>query len=584
MSAAGRRVRPRANRSDAAPAPRAAAIAPVGGDRVTTALIVALAAGVLLRVFAAALPGNALWGWDAWRDLPRAAAIGLACASVLAFVPAVGNAARRALEPAGRALDRGPWAPALLAAAFAALVLLARDDVRFVGDATFRLAAVSVRGDDARTLPQIGPLDRLLNVALPRVLDDALPMGPAGALQLAGALQALAFAAAAVAFVRALPAGTLARAGALVVLLSSGVPVHFAGYAKFGSLCIGLLVLAAGLARLARDGASRAGAAQLVAGLAIALLAHRTGLLAAPAALAGAALAARPRDGRPAPRAAQLALVAAFAGTVAALPWAAGLLQRYDRARHLADAGITPARLRDALDVLGVFAPLAPAGVVAAGFAWPRVPAPARAVAALYALPWFALLATVTGSQGAPRDWDMHAAAGLVAAAGTAAALALAWEHGERARRTIGTAALVAPARRCGCSTGTRAHNSPGWTASSRTGRSGATSPPPAPTTSSARARTGSSGGTRRSCTGRPRRSARRTPATSIRWDSRTRVPGDSRRRRRGSRRRTAGTRRTRTRSSVGRCSRWPATTSPRRPRGSTPRSRGTRGSGTPCG
>lgn len=441
MSAHGRRARPKAPRADAA-APAAPARAELPG--VAWPLLAAIAACALLRGVAALLPGDALWGWDAARDLPAMVALALALMTALAFTPPVREALNVALEALGRALGRGWGAAAVAALALAAVALLARDPVRFAGDATLRLATVTVRGDDARTLLQAAPLDRALNVALPRALDDALPVGPEGALQIAGALQALAFALAAAAFARALPVHAVARGGAFLALVASGVPVHLAGYAKFGPLLAGLLLLAAGGVRLLRDGASRTGAMQLVCGYGIALLAHRTGLFAAPAALLAAWLAARGTPWPRAPLPARLAFVLVLAASAAAAPWALGLLRHYDRARHLAGAGPTPARLADAFDTLGLLAPLWPAGVLAAGLAWRRPGARAAfAVAAVAAAPWLALLVCVTGSQGAMRDWDMHTPAGLVVAVLAAAALAAAWDGAAPARRTAGAAAAV---------------------------------------------------------------------------------------------------------------------------------------------
>ncbi len=442
MSAHGRRARPKAPRADAPAAPVAPARAELPG--VAWPLLAAIAACALLRGVAALLPGDALWGWDAARDLPAMLALALAMMTALAFVPPVREALNVALEALGRALGRGWGAAAVAAIALAAVAMLARDPVRFAGDATLRLATVTVRGDDARTLLQAAPLDRLLNVALPRALDDALPVGPEGALQITGALQSLAFALAAAAFARALPVHAVARGGAFVALVASGVPVHLAGYAKFGPLLASLLLMAAGSVRLLRDGTSRTGAMQLVSGYGIALLAHRTGLLAAPAALLAAWLGARGTPWPRAPLPTRLAFVLVLAASAAAAPWALGLLRHYDRARHLDGAGPTPARLVDAFDTLGLLVPLWPAGVLAAFLAWRRTGARAAfAVAAVAAAPWLVLLACVTGSQGAMRDWDMHTPAGLVVAVIAAAALAAAWDGAAPARRTAGAAAAV---------------------------------------------------------------------------------------------------------------------------------------------
>lgn len=412
-------------------------IAPPQGARVLLAL---LAACVLARAVAPMAGGTALWGLDLARDLPPAAGATAALVALAGFVPGSRDAIARGLAALGRALEARRVAAVLPAIAFAVLALLARDPVRLVGDSTLRLATVPVRGDLARTLPQAGPLDLLLNVALPRALDDATGLDAAGALQAVGAAMVLVWALAAAAFARALGAGPTGTALAWVAIVACGVPVHLAGYSKFGPLLVGLLLAATGAVRLLRDGSSRAGAIALGTGMAIALLGHRTALLAAPAAVLAAALASRPRPGAAAPRAARVALAATVVVTLAALPWALGVFGAYDRERHLGDAGLTTRRALDAVQTLFLLAPIWPV------LAWAGArgaDARTRAVALAALLPALAVLVTITGSQGALRDWDVHTPAALLVTLVAAAALARAVAANETDWRSAAAAAAT---------------------------------------------------------------------------------------------------------------------------------------------
>ena len=417
-------------------------------DPAARAVTLALLALVALRGAGALVSAPGAWGLDTLHDLPPAAALALALLPLAALAPPLARPLAAGLEALGRGLGRrGPW-PYVAVALVAFLALLPpRDVLRFTGDSSLRLTAITVRGRVGLVFPQASPLDVAVNVRAARWLHDHLGLSGPAALQAAGAAVGAAWAAAALALARALAPGGLALAAALLATLLCGVPVHFAGYDKYGPLLAGLALAAAGLARLAAGGRPWL----LAAGMAVALAGHRSALLFVPAALAPLLLAARARPGSPRREALLAAALVGVAAAVA-LPGAARAFVSVDRGRHL-PVGWTPARLGDALELLLLLAPLAPAALVA----WLARPRGARAGpgtvgAALALAPALAQLALVRGSQGALRDWDMHTgAASVVVLAGAAALVAAlgpraarAGGAGAAARRTLGIAVLGA--------------------------------------------------------------------------------------------------------------------------------------------
>lgn len=370
------------------------------------------------------------WGLDTLRHAPGSLGLFVLALLVLACVPATAVGMRAACDGLGRALaSRGPAAGVLVALVIFVALLALRDPLHFVGDSGLRLAAITVRGDTGTVFPQAAPLDRLINLHFARALRDTLPISDADALQWAGALVGACWAATGLAFLRALDLRGAALGAAAMVLWSSGVMVHFAGYDKFGPLTLGLALAATGAVR------ALAGARPwlLVLGVTLALLSHRTGLLTLPAAVF--VLATTLRRGGDARRDGLIALAALAAVAIVAIPQALASLQSIDRARHL--SSWAPRQLWDALQLLWLLCPLWVAAVVAM---LPIGARPARAEAGpgagahgwLIALglgPWLALLLLVRGSQGAARDWDMHVPAASLVALATVAALGLAWQR-----------------------------------------------------------------------------------------------------------------------------------------------------------
>ncbi|MEO7867165.1 MAG: hypothetical protein ABIU54_05970, partial [Candidatus Eisenbacteria bacterium] len=289
--------------------------------------------------------------------------------------------------------------------------------------------AITVRGDTGTVFPQAALLDRAANLHLARALRDALPITDPDALQLVGAIVGALWAASGLALLRALSLNGAPLGAATLVLLLSGIPVHFAGYDKFGPLTLGLALAATGAVR-AMQGARPW---LLTLGMAVALLSHRTGLLVLPGALI--VLGALVRRGGSPRRDALLSLAGLVFISAYAVPQAFSSLTSIDRARHL--SGWAPGQLWDALQLLWFLVPLWLPGVVAA---WTLRALPARrdephwpgeahhAMAVALTLP-IVLLVAVRGSQGAARDWDMHVPTASLVALATSAALGLTWQR-----------------------------------------------------------------------------------------------------------------------------------------------------------
>jgi hypothetical protein len=452
---------------------RRARVAPAVRPREPAAprlLLLALALAFGLRAAASLLPIPSAWGLDVLRVWPRAQAIFVLLLGALGFVPAVARAMERAMawrgplgKRAARALDL-----VLTVCAGAALYQL-RDPVRWVGDLTTRVGQLTLDAPISKVFPQAAPLDRWVNIVIPRLL--IRPGIDAGeSLDIVGAVLGAVFTFAALAFLRAAGASRGRMIAAAALVLGGGYMLHFGGYDKFGPLLLGMVLAAWGAVRLAREGR---GAWAVGLGLVVCLLSHRSGFLLVPAAAWALAQGIRTAPDR---RARIEALGAAALIVVAAgwmLPKALHLLETIDRKQNLEGPVVTggtalvraltdaAVRSSDAINVLFLLVPLWPVGAAAAWLArrggsrghTPPAASPARGAApgpdgaprfslgplALLAIaPEVALLLVARGAQGAMRDWDMHVGAALVIALATAAALIEVW-------RRLGAAGSLAP-------------------------------------------------------------------------------------------------------------------------------------------
>jgi len=440
-----------------APLPPAPEAGPLGA-----AVPLALTCLVALRIVACFVPSGWVWGLDTFRHLPPFAMAGLMAVALAGLVPAAARAIERALDRAGRAWDRRPWAgDLLLAAGVFLLCLLLRDPLRFTGDSLMRagLPTMTVAGA-ARIMNYGFPLDDLVNVAIPRWLAQQ-GMASATALQLVGAAMGAAYALAASALVRAAGARGAARVAGALAALGAGTLVHFAGYDKFGPFMLGIALAMLGAIRLAREGT---GHVALAAGSALAFFSHRSAFCIVPAlawVLVRAWGAARTRPARTA-----LAATAVAAGLAAAvmLPRAVDVLRRIDSTVHL--PGGSEAASREATGVASAVtravqvtsvttfvAPLWLAGLVAAVALGRRGGRRARSPnsgftlgvpAALGLFGFAAVVLSISPGGGWPRDWDAALPLGAFVSLATAAALATWWSREAGPPRGVAAAAALA--------------------------------------------------------------------------------------------------------------------------------------------
>ena len=434
-------------------------------------LLLALALAFGLRAAASLLPIPRTWGLDVLSVWPRPQAIFVLLLGALGFVPGVARAMERAMGWRGPPGARAALALDLvLAVCVGAALYQLRDPVRWVGDLSTRVGQLTLDAPIAKVFPQAAPLDRWVNIVIPRLLIDA-GIDVAGSLYAVGAVVGAIFTLAALAFLRAAGASRGGMIAAAALVLGGGYMLHFGGYDKFGPLLLGMVLAAWGAMQLARDGR---GAWAVGAGVVVCLLSHRSGFLLVPAAAWALVQGFRTAPDR---RARFEALMAAAMIVVAAgwmLPKALHLLETIDRKQNLEGPAVTggtalaraltdaATRSSDAINVLFLLVPLWPAGVAAAwlvrrggarGETPPPAATPARSaapgpngaprfalgpVALLAVAPEVALLLVARGAQGALRDWDMHVGAALVIALATAAALIEVW-------RRLGAAGSLAP-------------------------------------------------------------------------------------------------------------------------------------------
>jgi tetratricopeptide (TPR) repeat protein len=425
-------------------------------------LVIALALAFALRAAASLLPIPGMWGLDTLRVWPLGWAVLLLLLGALGFVPPVARSIERAMGFGAPAGWRVGLAVDLTVTACVGIALFRwRDPVRWVGDLMTRVGQLTLDAPIAKVFPQAAPLDRWVNIVIPRHL-----IGPGmdvmGSLHVVGAMVGAICTLAALAYLRAAGAARATMIASALLVLGGGYMLHFAGYDKFGPLLAGTAIAAWGAARLAREGR---GAWAVGLGVVVCLLSHRSGFLLVPAAAWALAQGFRTAPDR---RARIEALVAGAAIVAVAgymLPKAIHLLETIDRRQNLEGppvAGGTPlaralagaaTRSSDAINLLFLLVPLWPAGLAAAWLARPtRAEGPDAArvapddaprfalgpVALLALAPEVALLLVARGAQGVMRDWDMHVGAALVVALATAGGLIAIW-------RRIGAAGSLAP-------------------------------------------------------------------------------------------------------------------------------------------
>jgi len=421
-------------------------------------LIASLALALALRAAASLLPIPGVWGLDTLRVWPRWQAIAIVLVGAVGFVPSIARGLERAMEALGSLGGRASYAlDGVLGVCVGLALYNLRDPVRWVGDLTTRNAQLTLGAPIAKVFPQAAPLDRWVNIVIPRHI-----MGPgldgSAALYLVGAIVGGLFTIVALSYLRAIGGTRATMVASAALVLGGGYMLHFAGYDKFGPLLVGIALAAYGAVRLAREGRD---AWALGTGIVVCLLSHRSGFLLVPAAAWALAQALR----RAPDRRARIEVMAAAAAIVVAagfmLPKALHLLETIDRKQNLEGpptAGGTflvhiiaaaATRSVDALNLLFLLVPLWPAGLAAAWLARRSGAAGVQSqdaaprfslvpVAWLAVAPQAALLLVARGAQGASRDWDMHVGAALVVALATAAGLLAIW-------RRVGASGSLAP-------------------------------------------------------------------------------------------------------------------------------------------
>ena len=426
------------------------------------AILGALIATLALQILGWRLTTNWLWGTSALHAWPAPGAAALVALALLGFVPAFARGVAAGLGALGHAWERAGTAGDMVAAGLFGLFLFCmRDPLRYVGDSYIRLGVLALGTMPARPLEHVFPLDRLINLTLPRAMAES-GIDAASGLQLMGALLGSAFAFTVFRFLRAAGARAAALPAGALVILGGALSTHFAGYDKFGPLLLGLAIAGLGAVELSRRGR---GFGRLGIGAAIAVLSHRSGFLALPAVLWAGAHAWR-RGERPARGRALLAAVALLAAAAAMLQPSLDTLLHFDRTVHLPGGAVAGARtgggwpaawlaVADAANALVFLVPLCLVAVSAAA-AWIAEPPehpesrehdPARFplawTASLAIAPFFALLLLVHPAGGWARDWDVGTGAGVVAALASGAILVRSWRS-PGAARTLPPAATLA--------------------------------------------------------------------------------------------------------------------------------------------
>ena len=414
--------------------------------RAAVALWASLALLALARAVLAFVPDMHAWSLNLQRFLAPAWAWVPWALAALVLAPPLARRAEPAFRRAGDAVARGSRLAGLAAFALAALLVAALPDVvRFVGDFQIRQGAIDEAAPVGAIFPQAMPLDALLHVVLPTRVMGAGGLDVNWAPRLLGALEAGLLALLALAFARALALRGAAAIAAAAAVLFGGTLGLYTGYSKVNGEMVLLAVAVAVCGVRAAEGAdaarSRRGLVGLGLALALGAFLHRSAVGFLPAALLAVALALRSRPGawrEPATWVALAVPAAAFAWTGSRI---VHTLTRFDPGMHLASPEVRTqggllasmfagTRAVDLPNVVVLLAPLAPL-LLAVAPAWGRALPRTRALAVLLALaaPFLGLLLLVHPWQGAFRDYDTLAGAGI------AVALLSAWLVGETLRR-----------------------------------------------------------------------------------------------------------------------------------------------------
>jgi tetratricopeptide (TPR) repeat protein len=391
---------------------------------------------VALFPIAAMMPGTWLWGINALRFVSAATGRAIVAVLALSLIPPLSRRAAALLDRTGAVALRRP----ALAAAGWGLVLAATawvlcDRTLFLGDFFLRIGAAQKVDLSAQFLPQALPFDLWLHTLLPRALNELNGIPPVAFERVLGVIKAILFGASAVAIAArpgrggvAFALGVAAASGGTALALFTGYPKGLSEVAVLTALFV-----AAGL------GVPRSPRAFALAALACAaaLVTHRAAIALLPAFAVLVWNALRPGN---APRGGALALaIGAGLLVMAAVGW---LVPHLARAWQAADAehlfpngagpwaalqaAFAPLHLLDALNVALAYAPLTPLLVLLPA-TWRRIEREPGAGAFWLALlvPAIATLLFVHPRQGAFRDLDVYAVAGVTLAAFTAWAVPL---------------------------------------------------------------------------------------------------------------------------------------------------------------
>ena len=364
-----------------------------------------------------------LWGLNLQRFLDPFTAWGGWILASLFFLPRVAARCESGLSRLGDWLHDARPAPALAAAAGAAVVLLLPDRTWFTGDFLLR-EGLAETGGFVGNLSQALPIEVFLDYRLPRLVPGGSGFDPNLLNRLVGAACAALIAAAAVAIVRAWNLRGSGAAAASGVILWGGWLATCTGLGKPAALLCALTALfALGVARLLRG--ERGG---WIAGAAVggAIVLHRSGLALLPAWILCLILAAR----RPGIRRAAWLTVTGLPvlALVLVLPQVASIVRSFDVPRHLDPATVrahglmgaafAPLHLLDLFDLVATYSPALllvpvllfdlPGSRDREGGEWPVL-----GVLALSGLP---ILLFIHPIQGVFRDLEVFALCGFSAA------------------------------------------------------------------------------------------------------------------------------------------------------------------------
>jgi hypothetical protein len=381
------------------------------------ALCTALILLAVIRALLAAPGTMAGWGFSLLRFAPPAIGWTLWASGIAFLVPAIARATMEGFERVARTGAPAAW----LAVGLALVVVVWPDRLHFVGDFLLREGTAARALKPAGLFPQALPLDVWLHYGLPRALADTWNLPTAVTERSLGALEAALIGVLSFAFAKSLRMeGARALAVALVTACGGFLGI-LTGYGK-AIAEMTLLTLAMGVFALRARETPRW---LLAVGLtvAIGLVVHRSALALLPVAALAVAMAwrAHPRAWRDPWVAAGLG--AAAISAVIMLPRIVSAMRRFDPvhftplehgAGGALGALVTPTRLLDLVNVIGLVSPLAPAiPVMAVVLGRRQIVSPTGWILGALALPWIGMTLLIHPPQGMFRDWDNYSAAGV---------------------------------------------------------------------------------------------------------------------------------------------------------------------------